>query len=519
MPTTAVIGAFLLAVYCTWNFASKLKSVNYLPGMRPPFSPLGIFGVIIPTCWWNPGLNWSWDWRKTNYFNYKHEVISIVPFIGEPLYYTCSPSVVRQLLKDERKTGLIKPPEMTSAVCTWGQNVLTANGDVWRRHRRIVGPSFTSETFDLVWQQSASLYEDMVRAAKWGDERVTIVRDIGLYTRSFALAVIARCGFGLPMPWSDPNVEKAEEEMSFSVAMEWVERTMIPWSVILPRWSHRLPSKWLRDMGHARSSLAEYMSKVVDKKAQELSGVKNHDNNLPRGDIFARLVTAMSSSGKINLDKEEVIGNTFSLMFAGHESSMFVLAATLGYLAIYQDEQEKAYQEILAATPVDRELGPEDVGKLTHTLACFHESARILPPGTINPRRAIDDITVNVTSPAPGVITIPKGSGIMIDLLAVHHNPEAFPDPDVWRPSRWYGAPEHDLTMFGYGSRVCVGRKFAQVEGACFLSHFLRDFKLDIELRDGETRKQYEERVMGNTRHSGLAFGVRSVDLKLIARK
>ncbi|KAI6006203.1 cytochrome P450 [Pisolithus orientalis] len=461
MPTTAVIGAFLLAVYCTWNFASKLKSVNYLPGMRPPFSPLGIFGVIIPTCWWNPGLNWSWDWRKT---------------------------IVRQLLKDERKTGLIKPPEMTSAVC-----------------------------FDLVWQQSASLYEDMVRAAKWGDERVTIVRDIGLYTRStylwsrqFALAVIARCGFGLPMPWSDPNVEKAEEEMSFSVAMEWVERTMIPWSVILPRWSHRLPSKWLRDMGHARSSLAEYMSKVVDKKARELSGVKSHDNNLPRGDIFARL---------INLDKEEVIGNTFSLMFAGHESSMFVLAATLGYLAIYQDEQEKAYQEILAATPVDRELGPEDVGKLTHTLACFHESARILPPGTINPRRAIEDITVNVTSPAPGVITIPKGSGIMIDLLAVHHNPEAFPDPDVWRPSRWYGAPEHDLTMFGYGSRVCVGRKFAQVEGACFLSHFLRDFKLDIELCNGETRKQYEERVMGNTRHSGLAFGVRSVDLKLIARK
>ncbi|KAI6006183.1 cytochrome P450 [Pisolithus orientalis] len=519
MLTAAVTTACLLAAYCTWNYASKLKSVNYLPGMRPPLSALSIFGALMPTSWWNPGLNWSWEWRKTNYFNYKHEVISMVPLVGQPAYYTCSLPVMKQLLKEESKLGLIKHPEMTPAVSIWGQNLLTANGDVWKRHRRIVGPAFTNKTYDLVWRQAAALYEDMVRAAKWENEQMVTVHNINQYTRSFALMIISRCGFGLLMPWKDPNTETTEEEMTFSTALEWVSATTIPWRLVLPRWSYRLPIRWLRNMEHAWSSLAVHMNTFIETKAQELAGIIDGDDHVQRGDIFTRLVTAMDSSGKTGLEKQEVIGNTFTLMFAGHETTANVLAATLGFLAIHQDEQEKAYQEILAAIPADRGLGAEDVAKLTHTLACFHESARMFPAGNMLPRDIIDDVTVNVTSPTPGTIVFPKGSRVIIDMVAIHHNPEAFPDPDVWRPSRWYGVSEPDLTMFGAGPRVCVGRKFTQVEAACFLAHFLRDWKLDVELCNGETREQHEERVMGNTKLTGIAFGVGLVDLKLIARK
>ncbi|KAI5998354.1 cytochrome P450 [Pisolithus orientalis] len=519
MLITALTAACFLAAYFSWSYSLKLKSVNYLPGMRPPLSAISAFGALIPTSWWNPGLHWSWEWRKTNYFNYKHDVISMVPLIGRPVYYTCSLPVMKQLLKEEGKLGHIKPTEMTDAVLVWGQNLLSANGDVWKRHRRIVAPAITNETYELISQQAAALYEDMVRAAKWENEQVVTVNNINQYIRRFALGIISRCGFGLQMPWTDPNTKNTEEEMSFPTAMEWVATTLVPWSLVLPRWSYRLPSKWLRNMEHARSSLAEYMNTFVETKVQEISGVTDGDDHAQRGDIFTRLVAGLDRSGKTGLEKQEVIGNTFALMFAGHETTSSVLSATLGYLAFHQDEQEKAYQEILAATPANGELGTEELAKLTHTLACFHESARMIPAAHVIPRDVIDDVAVNVTSPTPGTIVFPKGSRIIIDMVAIHHNPETFLDPEVWRPSRWYGVSEHDLTMFSTGPRVCPGRKFAQMEAVSFLAHLLRDWKIDIEPRNGETRKQLEERVMGNTKFIGLAFGVRPVGLKLIARK
>lgn len=61
--------------------------------------------------------------------------------------------------------------------------------------------------------------------------------------------------------------------------------------------------------------------------------------------------------------------------------------------------------------------------------------------------------------------------------------------------------------MFGVGPRACIGQKFAMVEVMYFLIMLLRDWKLDIVLKNGETRDVYEDRIMVGGRVS-LAFGV-----------
>lgn len=71
--------------------------------------------------------------------------------------------------------------------------------------------------------------------------------------------------------------------------------------------------------------------------------------------------------------------------------------------------------------------------------------------------------------------------------------------------------------MFGVGPRACIGQKFAMAEAMCFLIMLLRDWKLDVVLRDGETRDEYEDRVMRGGR-VGLAFGVLPFDMKLTRR-
>lgn len=102
--------------------------------------------------------------------------------------------------------------------------------------------------------------------------------------------------------------------------------------------------------------------------------------------------------------------------------------------------------------------------------------------------------------------------------LPIDHDPHFFPDPESFKPSRWYGVSEQNLTMFGVGPRSCIGRKFAQAEALTFLALFLRDWKVDVVLQPGETRARYAERIMEKATMVGLAFGVKSIPLTISKR-
>lgn len=110
-----------------------MKSLNYTPGMRVAFAPMSLLGAVIPTVWWNPGLEWSWLWRRTGiltkspseyifltaawlaYMNHQHEIISVIPFLhGNPAYYVSSLNVLKQLSDKER--FMEKPRELMTAV-------------------------------------------------------------------------------------------------------------------------------------------------------------------------------------------------------------------------------------------------------------------------------------------------------------------------------------------------------------------------------------------------------------------
>jgi hypothetical protein len=52
-----------------------------------------------------------------------------------------------------------------------------------------------------------------------------------------------------------------------------------------------------------------------------------------------------------------------------------------------------------------------------------------------------------------------------------------------------------------------------------FLCLLLRDWKLEIVLKDGETELEYEKRVLGKASLVGTAFGLGSVPIRLSKRR
>ncbi|KAJ7468959.1 cytochrome P450, partial [Mycena galericulata] len=434
------------------------------------------------------------------------DMISVVPLIsGGASVYTCSVEVAKQLLVSEGKTQLFKPRRIVAGLLLWGDNLVAASGDMWRRHRRIVAPALTSKTYNLIVSETIATYKELIDGENWGE-----AEDILL-----ALILIARCGFGLPMPWVDAPTN--ENGLTFGQSLTIVTDTVIP-RLIIPSWFYKLPIERLRIIDRAWSGLGSFMHTFVETRQDEQRGDAGSTDEKQRGDILSRLVAAMNGDGKLALDEQEVIGNVFTLMFAGHDTTAAVISATLGFLAIHEEEQEKAYQEIIKAVPRGSDPTFDALQNLPYLLACFHESMRIYPAGFAVVRELTDDLVIRVKRPAEKTVVLRQGTLVIVDMIALHHNPVLFPEPETFKPSRWVGATEHDVSMFGFGARACIGRKFSHTEALCFLMLFLRDWKVNIPISAEETRQEYQERVMGKAGLIGLAFGVGPLSLKLSRR-
>ncbi|OEL27506.1 Cytochrome P450 88A1 [Dichanthelium oligosanthes] len=70
---------------------------------------------------------------------------------------------------------------------------------------------------------------------------------------------------------------------------------------------------------------------------------------------------------------------------------------------------------------------------------------------------------------------IPKGWKVQLWNRSVHMDPEVYPDPTKFNPSRWEGYTLRAGTFlpFGLGARLCPGNDLAKLEISVFLHHFL----------------------------------------------
>ncbi|TFK38021.1 cytochrome P450 [Crucibulum laeve] len=496
----------LLAVFVVSRVMKLMKGIrdtNYIPGLRVPFQPLAFPGALIPTTWWNPGMYFMWKWRSWMYKRYG-ENVSIVPFIsGVPGIFTSNLDVARQVSAGGHKSAFVKPQTASRALLLWGMNLVAADGEQWRKHRRIMGPAFSNKLYQQVWIETAETYREMISAERWADKKVVDIPVIQTLTFKLALLIIGRCGFGFSFDWSAPPTAP-DGSMSVQEALRVVADSYMI-STMTPKWVQNLPFKKLQTIKTAHDQLMAFMQEQVIERKADIRSRSSGKTAKTGGasDAFTMLVEANEEeSGKFQLDDEELIGNVFIMLFAGHETTAHTLAATLGFLGLYQDIQDEVVQQIIDVVGWDREPTYEDYGKLDKVLAVFYEALRMFPAGYILIREATEDTVITVPNP-PGqegstTIPIPKGVQVMVDMVGVQYNPRYFDEPEKYKPSRWYGVTNESeaFSAFSIGPRACIGRKFATTEAVCFLTLLLRDWGVKSVLRDGETKEQWRNRVL-----------------------
>lgn len=114
-----------------------------------------------------------------------------------------------------RRTDFTKPTGGYGLVDIFGKSILTQDGQEWRRHKKIVGPSFSEKSNRLVFEESLRQTEGMVNLwATQGNNTNVELRVVNTAedAATLSLHVICAAGFGVPQVWPNETEESLEEK-------------------------------------------------------------------------------------------------------------------------------------------------------------------------------------------------------------------------------------------------------------------------------------------------------------------
>ncbi|PIA32698.1 hypothetical protein AQUCO_04400115v1 [Aquilegia coerulea] len=221
----------------------------------------------------------------------------------------------------------------------------------------------------------------------------------------------------------------------------------------------------------ARKRLDEIFQSVVNERR-----AKREKHGTPaKKDLMDNLLDIKDENGK-NLDDEEIIDILIMYWNAGHESSAHVTMWATVYLQEhpYIFEKVKAEQEEIAKNRPSTQKGLilKEIKQAGYLSKVIDESLRFLNMSNMVFREAKEDVTIN------GYL-IPKGWKVQVWMRSIHTDPEVYPDPKSFNPSRWDGYIPKAGTFipFGLGSRFCPGYDLAKLEVFVFLHHFVLNYR------------------------------------------
>ncbi|XP_048407379.1 steroid 17-alpha-hydroxylase/17,20 lyase isoform X2 [Stegostoma tigrinum] len=143
--------------------------------------------------------------------------------------------------------------------------------------------------------------------------------------------------------------------------------------------------------------------------------------------------------------------------------------------------QKKIQEEIDSKVGLNRTPQLSDRNNMHFLSATISEVLRIQPVSPLLiPHVALADSSI-------GEYTVPKGTRVIINLWAIHHNEQEWENPHAFDPGRFLDkdgkhiySPSTSYIPFGAGVRACLGEILARMELFLFISWFLQRFTIDV---------------------------------------
>jgi cytochrome P450 len=337
-----------------------------------------------------------------------------------------------------------------------GEGLLTSEGALWQRQRKMTQPAFHSRQVGLFVRlmekhASALLQEWESRAAK--GETFDVVPDLTRLT----LNITSHALFTASLESDLDTIQHAlVVGRDFSVNRAWSVLRIPPW---LPIASNRR---------HA-SSLAGFhgvIDRMIAQRRESPDGVQ---------DLLAMFMDARDDKGEPMSDRQ-LRDEVATLLTAGHETTTLALAWTIFLLSTRPEIVDRIADEIRFLQGRAPEY--EELSRLQYTRMVVEESMRIYPPVWVLSRHV-------AASDVIGGYKISAGAELLIFPYVTHRHPRWWEHPEKFMPERFLaensvGRPRGAYLPFGAGPRTCIGLNFAMTEILVVLAMFLQRFRPEL---------------------------------------
>jgi len=273
------------------------------------------------------------------------------------------------------------------------------------------------------------------------------------------LAIVAKTLFS-----TEVDSEADDIGAALTQVFDLFEVILMPFSEIL----EKLPLPAVRRFKRARKRLDETIYRLISERRAD---------GRDKGDLLSMLLLARDEDGQSGMTDEQVRDEALTLFLAGHETTADALTWTW-YLLSQNPQAEAAFHGELDRVLSGRLPSFDDLQQLRYTEGVFAEALRLYPPAWGIGRRALEDYPV-------GDFVVPARSVVLMSPYAVHRDPRWFANPLDFRPERWLTEdatrPKFGYFPFGGGARVCIGERFAWMEGVLILAALGQRWRLRLE--------------------------------------
>jgi cytochrome P450 len=334
-----------------------------------------------------------------------------------------------------------------------GDGLLTSEGDLWRRQRRVIQPVFRRERIagftGAIVEEAAGFLSRLDAQVGRGPLNVTAAMTdlaLGVLGRTLLQADLT------PFDMIGPAFAVAEDQAIFEAL------TM----GLVPVW---LPIPRNRRFRAARRAMEDVVSDLVAQR---------RENGGDGQDMISRLLEAADAdpgpAGR-NLLRDELV----TILLAGHETTASTLSWTWYLVGSDAGVWERLHAEAVEVLG-DREPVYDDLPALRYTLMVIQEAMRLYPPVWILPRRSVGPDEI-------GGYHVPAGADVMICPYTLHRHSGFWTEPARFDPGRFDPAVaeqrhRYAYIPFGAGPRFCVGNSLGMLEATLVVAMVARAFRL-----------------------------------------
>ncbi|MBI1277320.1 MAG: cytochrome P450 [Anaerolineaceae bacterium] len=370
------------------------------------------------------------------------------------IYQLNNPEYVQYVLVKHPEQFQKTPALKRAAQDSIGQGLLTSDGELHKRQRRLVQPAFHHKRIAAYADTMVNYTDDMLHECR-DSQQISLLNEMMHLT----MRIVAKTLFDTDVTDKADSIGAA-----ISIGIEaTADRVSRPMQLM-----EKLPTATNRKRRNALKVIDETINHFIDER-------KASDED--KGDLLSMLLMAVDEQDGGQMTNKQVKDEAMTLFVAGHETTANALAWTF-YLLGKHPEIERKLAEEITTTIQGRLPALADLPKLPYLEMVIKESMRMYPPAWTTSREAQEDIEL-------GGYTIPKGSTLMMSMYVIHHDARYWEQPDEFHPERFAAANEEHIPKYAYfpfggGPRVCVGNQFAMMEAQLILATILQRYQLSL---------------------------------------